>query len=119
MLQAMYKDALEVYAQHVSEGVFGSSPDGNFPQFLSVSVKVLSLIAEEDRYYRAWLGFAFIMAQRECESYHPSPLELKRLIKSQWGDNIDFLSDSVLKKYMDDFKAMALTNSFSNLLKKT
>jgi hypothetical protein len=120
MLQAMYKDTLRVYAHHASEGVFGSPQDGNFPRFLSVSNKILSLIAEEDRYYRAWLGLSYFMVRQQLEEYsrNVTSRQLKEQIKQQWLDDIGFLPDKLISQYKTDFVEIALANSFVNLLEQ-
>jgi hypothetical protein len=115
MLHSTYQQALRVYAHHAREGVFGPRPDGNFPRFLSVTVKLLTFIAEEDRYYRAWLGLAFFMASKELAGYNPTPAELKRDIKRQWLEDIDFIKDAVVERYRRDFIQIALTQSLGNL----
>lgn len=116
MLQNCYERALRIYQQHAREGVFGPEPDGNFPRFLRVTVKLLTFIAEEDRYYRAWLGLAFLMASRELEAYNPTPAQLKILIKRQWKDDISFIRPSVIERHKSDFINVALTQGLSNLL---
>jgi hypothetical protein len=65
MLFDVYDKMARAYARECSQGTFGAVPDGNFPRLLRVSAKVLARISEDDRYYRAWIGLSFILAQRE------------------------------------------------------
>jgi hypothetical protein len=115
MLQNSFDRALGVYRLQVKDGIF-DVPDGNFERFLRVGYKLISSIAEEDRFYRAWLGLAYLIAERELSEFMLSPQEIKYWIKRQWLDDIDFLPDAVVWVDRVDFRNIVLSNSFSNLL---
>jgi hypothetical protein len=80
-----------------------------------VSAKILAGISEDDRYYRAWLGLAFILAQEEMSEFNEEVAEIKRLIKVQWLDDIDFLRDAVIIRDRRAFLEIALCDYLGNL----
>ena len=65
MLLDVYGKMMKTYRLDCIQGVFGAVPDGNFERLLRVSAKVLASLSESDRYYRAWLGLAFVLAREE------------------------------------------------------
>ena len=56
---------MKTYRLDCVQGVFGAKPDGNFERLLRVCSKILMDVSERDRYYRAWLGLAFVLAMEE------------------------------------------------------
>jgi hypothetical protein len=65
MLLHTYEQMMKAYCLDWVQGVFGVKPDGNFERVLRVSSKILLNISERDRYYRAWLGLAYVLAMEE------------------------------------------------------
>ena len=106
----------KVYEIEVHQGVFGV-PDGNFERLFTVASRVLAIISEKDRYYRAWIGLLVWLANQQLELMDADPATLKRLIKEQWGDDIDFLSDALVQKYVADFREKALCSYLGNCAK--
>ena len=106
---------LKTYKLESSQGVFGGRPDGNFERLLRVSRKLLARVSEEDRYYRAWLGLAFLLAQEEVDSFNVHVVEVKRLIKAQWLTDLDFLPDDVIVSHRREFLETALCDYLCNL----
>jgi hypothetical protein len=56
---------MNIYRLDCVQGVFGVKPDGNFMRLFRVSSKILLNVSERDRYYRAWLGLAYVLAMQE------------------------------------------------------
>jgi len=106
---------LKVYRLECGQGVFGGRPDGNFERLLRVSRKLLARLSEDDRYYRAWLGLAFFLAQEEVDSFNEYAGEIKRLIKAQWLADLDFLPDDVIVSHRREFLETALCDYLCNL----
>jgi hypothetical protein len=80
----IYRQMIKVYRLDCVQGVFGSKPDGNFERLLRVSSKILLNVSERDRYYRTWLGLAYVLAMEQyldqLEAAEPKDLvfEIKR-----------------------------------------
>jgi hypothetical protein len=115
MLLHAYAKMVKAYRLDCVNGTFGRAPDGNFERLLRVSVKVLAYVGENDRYYRAWLGLAFILAQEEMGEFNEEVAEIKRLIKVQWLDDLGFLSDQVIIHDRRAFLEIALCDYLCNL----
>jgi hypothetical protein len=115
MLLRAYAKMAKAYKLDCVNGTFGRAPDGNFERLLRVSVKVLACVSENDRYYRAWLGLAFILAQEEMSEFNEEVAEIKRLIKVQWLDDLGFLSDQVIIHDRRAFLEIALCDYLGNL----
>ena len=115
MLLRASRMMLKAYKLECSQGVFGSKPDGNFERLLRVSRKLLARISEDDRYYRAWLGLAFLLAQEEVDSFNEHVGEIKRLIKCQWLTDLDFLPDNAIISHRREFLETALCDYLCNL----
>jgi hypothetical protein len=121
MLLRTYGKMLKAYRLDCAQGIFGPEPDGNFERVLRVSIKILGRVAEDDRYYRAWLGLAFLLAHEEVECLDFSAEQLLELIRKQWLTDLRFLSPVHVEAYKDEFVkwARALSDSITILqLKK-
>jgi len=120
MLLRTYKQMLKVYRLDCVQGVFGVKPDGNFERLLRVSSKILVSIGEKDRYYRAWLGLAYVLAMEEyfdqLEAAKASNLVFE--IKRQWLSDLSFLPDKVIESDLEGFLEYALCNYLGNLARK-
>jgi hypothetical protein len=114
ILQNMYRTMLGTYRLEVAKGVF-DVPDGNFERFLSVSAKLLANVAEQDRYYRAWLGLSYLLAEAEMALLDLQPEELVREIKRQWMDALSFLPREHFVAHQRDFTEVALSSNLANL----
>jgi hypothetical protein len=115
MLLRKYAKMLKAYRLDCVQGTFGFEPDGNFERLLRVSVKLLGRVAEDDRYYRAWLGFAFLLAHEEIEYLDLSAEQLLELIHKQWLTDVRFMSASHVEAYRDEFVEWALCDYLGNL----
>jgi hypothetical protein len=91
---------LATYRLEVKKGVF-DVPDGNFERFLTVSAKLLAQVAERDRYYRAWLGLSFLLAEEE--------------FKKQWIDDLSFLPKAHFVLCQREFSEIVLSSNLYNL----
>jgi len=120
MLLRTYNQMMKTYRLDCIQGVFGVKPDGNFERMLRVSSKILVNISEKDRYYRAWLGLAYVLAMEEyfdqLEAAEPKDLVFE--IKRQWLNDLSFLSDSVIESDLEGFLEYALSNYLGNLARK-
>lgn len=115
ILLRVYSQLAKAYRLECTQGTFGAKPDGNFQRLLRVSLKVLSRIREDDRYYRAWLGLTLLLARSELAGLDPRPRFLKRMIKEQWLMDIDFLPDAYVSGCSDEFEEMAMCDYLGNL----
>jgi hypothetical protein len=120
MLLRTYRKMMKVYRLDCVQGVFGFKPDGNFERILRVSSKILVNISEKDRYYRAWLGLAYVLAMEEyfdqLEAAKPSDLVFE--INWQWLSDLSFLPDRVVESDLEGFLEYALCNYLGNLAHK-
>ncbi len=114
ILQHTYRTMRGTYRLEVAKGVF-DVPDGNFERFLSVSAKLLANVAEQDRYYRAWLGLSYLLAEAEMSRLDLQPEELVFEIKRQWIDDLSFLPKEHFMLYRRDFTEVALSSNLVNL----
>ena len=114
MLQRTYRIMRGTYRLEVAKDVF-DVPDGNFERFLSVSAKLLANVAERDRYYRAWLGLSYLLAEAELARLDLQPEELVREIKRQWMDDLSFLPREHFEAHQRDFTEVALASNLVNL----
>ncbi len=114
ILQHTYRTMLGTYRLEVTKGVF-DVPDGNFERFLSVSAKLLASVAEQDRYYRAWLGLSYLLAEAEMSQLDLQPEELVYAIKRQWVDDLSFLPKEHFMLYQRDFTEVAFASDLVNL----
>jgi hypothetical protein len=120
MLLRTYGQMKKAYRLDCAQGVFGSKPDGNFERFLRVSSKILLNVSEKDRYYRAWLGLAYVLAMEEYfdQLKAAEPSELVFEIKRQWLSDLSFLSDRVVESDLEGFLEYSLCNYLGNLARK-
>jgi hypothetical protein len=113
LLLHAYKRMVKVYHRDVKQGYF-DIPDGNFERFLRVGWKILSRLSDDDRYYRAWVGFSFLLAHQEIMNLGWSVKQLKDMNKEQWWFDVDFIPDAYVAANKEEFLEMALTNCLSN-----
>jgi len=114
---------LEVYCgrfDDVSRQSLASLKDRNFQHFLSVARKILLFIGENDRYYRAWIGLAFIAGKEEYEQglRDVTREEFLRSYLEQWELAFHCIPESHFQLHKSDFLDMKLTGHLSNLLRK-
>ncbi len=111
---------MKVYRLDCVQGVFGVKPDGNFERLLRVSSKILLNVSEGDRYYRAWLGLAYVLAMKEyfdqLEGAEPKALVFE--IKRQWLSDLSFLKEKQIESDLEGFLEYALCNYLGNLAHK-
>ena len=120
MLLDVYESMMKTYRLDCIQGVFGAVPDGNFERLLRVSAKVLSSLSESDRYYRAWLGLAFVLAREEylAQLAKSSPEDLVFEIRRQWLSDLSFLSEKQINSDLEGFYEYAICNYLSNLARR-
>ena len=91
-------------------------PDANFERLLRVAEKTLMYAAEEDRYYKSWLGLAFLLAA-ECSkrSYdHLSFEEFCEEAKQHWQVEAP-ISLLVFNCWKEDFYKIHLSDYLHTL----
>ena len=110
-----YAKMLKAYRLECAQDTFGPKPDGNFERLLRVSMKLLGRVAEDDRYYRAWLGLAFLLAHEEIENLNLSAEQLLELIHKQWLADVRFLPASYVEACKAEFVEWALCDYLVNL----
>jgi hypothetical protein len=115
MLLRTYTKMMKTYRLDCVQGTFGSKPDGNFERVLRVSMKILGRVAEDDRYYRAWLGLTFLLAHEEVKCLDLSAEQLLELIHKQWLTDLRFMSESYVENCKDEFLEWALCDYLGNL----
>jgi hypothetical protein len=115
MLLRAYAKMMKAYRLDCVQGTFGPEPDGNFERVLRVSIKLLGRVAEDDRYYRAWLGLAFLLAHEEIENLNLSAKQLLELIHKQWLTDVRFLPASYVEAYEAEFAEWAICDYLGNL----
>ncbi len=120
MLLNVYGKMMKTYQLDCIQGVFGAVPDGNFERLLRVSAKVLASLSESDRYYRAWLGLAFVLAREEylAELARSDPTKLVFEIRRQWLSDLSFLSEKQINSDLEGFYEYAICNYLGNLAHK-
>jgi hypothetical protein len=127
MLDRVFKHFFNVYVLEVWCGRFddvshqciSNLKDRNFQHFLSVSRKALLFIAENDRYYRAWIGLAFIAVKEEYAHAlkELSRDEFQRSHLEQWELEFKSVSERYFEAYKTEFLDMLLSANLSNLLR--
>jgi hypothetical protein len=120
MLLRTYRQMMKVYRLDCMQGVFGVKPDGNFERMLRVSAKILLNVSERDRYYRAWLGLAYVLAMEEYFSQleGAEPKDLVFEIRRQWLSDLSFLKEKQIESDLEGFYEYALCNYLSNLARR-
>ena len=120
MLLDVYGKMMKTYQLDCIQGVFGAVPDGNFERLLRVSAKVLTSLSESDRYYRAWLGLAFVLAREEylTQLAKSDPAKLVFEIHRQWLSDLSFLSEKQINSDLEGFYEYAICNYLGNLAHK-
>jgi hypothetical protein len=95
---------MRVYHLECVQGVF-DEPDGNFERLLRVTQALLTRLADDDRYYRQWLGLFMILCAEEYQHFarEISPAEIKRLCHEQWGISPTILSDELVAEFREEF----------------
>jgi len=120
MMLNVYGLMMKTYRLDCIQGVFGVKPDGNFERLLRVSAKLLTSLSESDRYYRAWLGLAFVLAREEylAELARSDPAKLVFEIRRQWLSDLSFLKEKQIKSDLEGFYEYAICNYLGNLAHK-
>jgi hypothetical protein len=120
MLLDVYGTMMKTYQLDCIQGVFGVVPDRNFERLLRVAAKVLVDIGESDRYYRAWLGLAFLLAKEEylLGLERAVSADLVFEIRRQWLSDLSFLKESQIESDLEGFYEYAICNYLSNLARR-
>jgi hypothetical protein len=95
-----------------------SLKDKNFLRVLQLTEKLLLYLGEMDRYYRQWLGLAFLLTedelkqQREALAYE----DFLSLVKAQWEFNMrGAVPEEYFNAHKEDFLNIVLANFLMNL----
>jgi hypothetical protein len=104
LLKKVHLRLMRVYRLECAQGVF-DVPDGNFERLLHVTQALLTRLADDDRYYRQWLGLFMILCAEEYQRFarEISPAEIKRLCQEQWEISPDMLSDRLVLEFREEF----------------
>jgi hypothetical protein len=109
LVAVMYGRMFQAYRLEQAQGVFKENGnfkgDGNFERLLSVSQKVLTLIGEDDRYYREWLGLFVLLAHEEYLNWQSTltPEQIKYWCNLQWQSSPDCLTDGFIESRKEEF----------------
>jgi hypothetical protein len=79
---------------------------------------VLVGVSDSDRYYRAWVGLAYLLAKEEYlrNLQQASPQSLLFDIKRQWLSDLSFLKENQIMYDLEGFYQYSITNYLSNLV---
>jgi hypothetical protein len=92
--------------------------DKNFIRLLSLTRRLLVYLGENDRYYRAWLGYAFILAAEEKQRF-TEELTYKncfKLLTQQWELQLeDVVPPEHFQAHKNLFSEMVLADFLVNL----
>ena len=104
LLLQVHTRMMQVYRLECAQGVF-DVPDGNFERLLQVTQALLTRLAEDDRYYRQWLGLFMILCAEEYQRFAKeiSPADIKRLCQEQWQISPSMLSDKLVAEFREEF----------------
>lgn len=127
MAEHVFQQLFNAYCLEVWGGRFDDVPhqtlkglrDKNFLRFLSATRKILLYVGENDRYYRAWIGLAFVAAKEEYERAL-GPLsrdEFIREYESQWELAFRCIPESHFQLHKSEFLDMMLSAHLCNLLR--
>ena len=127
MAKHVFQYLFNAYCLEVWGGRFDDVPhqtlsgleDRNFLHFLSAARKILLYVGENDRYYRAWIGLAFVTVHEEYERALKglSRDEFIQEYSSQWELDLKHIPESHFQLYKSEFLDMMLTAHLSNLLR--
>jgi hypothetical protein len=127
MVNRVFRGLFNAYCLEVWSGKFDDEPqqnleglkDRNFQHFLSVTRKLLLYVGENDRYYRAWIGLAFITMHEEYERAlrDLSLEEFQRSHLEQWELPFKYLSEGHFQESKAEFFDMLLSANLGNLLR--
>jgi hypothetical protein len=94
--------------------------DRNFQHFLSATRKILLYLGENDRYYRAWIGLAFVLGKEEYERALVDLCreEFIRSYDEQWELKFGCIPESHFQLHKSQFLDMMLASHLPNLLRE-
>jgi hypothetical protein len=112
---------IEAYCGRFDEIPYKQLPDvkdKNFMRLLSLTRRLLVYLGENDRYYRAWLGYAFILASEEKQKF-TDELTYKncfQLLTKQWELELeDIVPPEHFQAHKNIFCDMVLADFLVNL----
>ncbi len=132
MILSIYDTLIKTYKIEVSQGIFawdvrrrrgpfrndGGDADGNFERLMTVSAKMLAQLSERDKYYRAWLGLLFVLAEKELNNIKLTDGELLQEISEQWKEDLNFLPENLVHAFRRDFEEILLADYLGNVAKE-
>jgi len=127
MAEDVFARLFKAYRTEVYAGRFDGVPhqtvkslrDKNFLHLLQLAEKLLVYLGEEDRYYRQWLGLAFLLMHGEVQHTHDglSFEDFLSLTKKQWLlDYQGAVSHEYFNSHKIDFLNIVLTDFLVNLV---
>ena len=127
MAEHVFQQFLHVYRLEVYQGMYDDVPrqtlkglkDRNFQHFLSSMRKVLLFLGEHDRYYRAWLGLAFILGKEEYDraALEFTQEEFLRRYDEQWELRFSRVHPGYFTTYRSEFLDMMLASYLPNIVR--
>jgi hypothetical protein len=129
LLEQVYQNLLQAYSVEAYCGRFDDVPhqviehlrDRHFLNILEVSRKVLTYLADTDRYYRQWLGLFFLLVHDGVEKQQQDLLydEFLDSIKAQWEfDMRGAFGNAHFNENKRRFQEIQLANSLYTLCSK-
>jgi hypothetical protein len=127
MVEGVFAKLYKAYSTEVYAGRFDSVAyqtlkglkDKNFLRFLRLTEKLLVYLGEEDRYYRQWLGLAFVLVNDEVKKTLSSLSfeDFLSLTKQQWLlDYRGAVSSEYFNSHREEFLNIVLTDFLVNLV---
>jgi hypothetical protein len=92
--------------------------DKNFLRVLQATEKLLLYLGETDRYYRQWLGLAFLLTAKELQKQLTNLTyeELLTLVKAQWElDMTGAFPQEFFDAHKEEFQKILLANYLMNI----
>jgi hypothetical protein len=129
---AMYDRMFQAYRIEQLQGTFKEvgnfEGDGNFERLLRLSRKILFTVAEDDRYYREWIGLLILLAHDEYQAWlaELTPEELVYWCRAQWyiapdmlpREAIEELTPKLAPDVLTSYLYLISTPKYSDILKK-
>jgi hypothetical protein len=94
--------------------------DKNFLRTLQLTEKLLLYLGEMDRYYRQWLGLAFLLTKDELKKQQESMTyeDFLELVKAQWVfDMTGAFPREFFNAHKDEFQKILLSNFLIGIAK--
>jgi hypothetical protein len=127
MAEHVFQQLFHVYRLEVYQGMYDDVPrqtleglkDRNFQHYLSATRKILLFLGEHDRYYRAWLGLAFILGKEEYDraALEFTQEEFLQRYDEQWELRFSRVHPGYFTSYRSEFLDMMLASYLPNIVR--